>query len=55
MLKAAVEVHIFFLVTIALVIKCLNGENAADEVLSKNVYDIILIGSWIVGVLLGFV
>jgi hypothetical protein len=41
MLKAAVEVHIFFLVSIALVIKCLHAENAADELLPEAFYDVV--------------
>jgi hypothetical protein len=53
--KAAVEVHIFLLVSVALVLKCLHAEHAADERVPEEFYDVILIGSWLVGVLLGFV
>jgi hypothetical protein len=37
------------------VLKCLHGDNAADELLPAGFYDVLLIGSWVVGVLLGFV
>jgi hypothetical protein len=54
--KAAVEVHIFLLVSVALVLKCLRyGEGAADEVLPIGFYDTILIGSFILGIPVGFV
>ena len=54
--KAAVEVHIFLLVSVALVLKCLRyGEGAADEVLPIGFYDTVLIGSFIVGIPAGFV
>ena len=53
--KAAVEVHIFLLVSVALVLKCLRyGEGAADEVLPIGFYDTVLIGSFIVGIPTGF-
>jgi hypothetical protein len=53
--KAAVEVHIFLLVSVALVLKCLRyGEGAADEVLSIGFCDTVLIGSFIVGIPVGF-
>jgi hypothetical protein len=53
--KAAVEVHIFLLVSVALVLKCLRyGEGAAGEVLSIGFYDTVLIGSFIVGIPAGF-
>jgi hypothetical protein len=53
--KAAVEVHIFLLVSVALVLKCLQyGEGAADEVLPIGFYDMVLIGSFIVGIPAGF-
>ena len=53
--KAAVEVHIFLLVSVALVLKCLRyGEGAADEVLPIGFYDTVLIGSFIVGIPAGF-
>ena len=53
--KAAVEVHIFLLVSVALVLKCLRyGEGAADEVLPIGFYDAVLIGSFIVGIAAGF-
>ena len=53
--KAAVEVHIFLLVSVALVLKCLRyGEGAADEVLPIGFYDTVLIGSFVVGILAGF-
>jgi hypothetical protein len=55
LLKAAVEVHIFLLVSVALVLKCLRyGEGAADEVLPVGFYDTVLIGSFVVGVPVGF-
>jgi hypothetical protein len=50
-----VEVHIFLLVSVALVLKCLRyGEGAADEVLPIGFYDTVLIGSFIVGIPVGF-
>ena len=53
--KAAVEVHIFLLVSVALVLKCLRyGEGAADEVLPIGFYDTVLIGSFLVGIPAGF-
>ena len=53
--KAAVEVHIFLLVSVALVLKCLRyGEGAADEVLPIGFYDTVLIGSFVVGIPAGF-
>jgi len=53
--KAAVEVHIFLLVSVALVLKCLRyGDGAADEVLPIGFYDTVLIGSFIVGIPAGF-
>jgi hypothetical protein len=53
--KAAVEVHIFLLVSVALVLKCLRyGEGAADEILPVAFYDIVLIGSFVVGIPVGF-
>jgi hypothetical protein len=52
--KAAVEVHIFLLVSVALVLKCLRyGEGAADEVLPIGFYDTVLIGSFVVGIPVG--
>ena len=54
--KAAVEIHIFLLVSVALVLKCLRyGEGAADEVLPIGFYDTVLIGSFIIGIPAGFV
>jgi hypothetical protein len=54
--KAAVEVHIFLLVSVALVLKCLRyGAGAADEeVLPVGFYDAVLIGSFVVGIPAGF-
>jgi hypothetical protein len=53
--KAAVEVHIFLLVSVALVLKCLRyGEGVADEVLPIGFYDTVLIGSFIIGIPAGF-
>jgi hypothetical protein len=53
--KAAVEVHIFLLVSVALVLKCLRyGEGAADEVLPIGFYDVVLIGSFVLGIPVGF-
>jgi hypothetical protein len=55
--KATVEVHIFLLVSIALVLKCFKAglDVEADEVLSIGFYDVLLIGSFVVGILMGFV
>ena len=54
--KAAVEVHIFLLVSIALVLKCLHGKDAADEeVLPVIFYDVVLVCSFVIGIPLGFV
>jgi hypothetical protein len=43
-------------VSIALVLKCLHGEDVAvEEVLPIGFYDIVLVGSFVVGILVGFV
>ena len=54
LLKAAVEIHIFLLVAVALVLKGLRAE-AGGEVVSEAVYDFVLIASFMVGVPLAFV
>jgi hypothetical protein len=41
--------------SIALVLKCLNGNNGAEELWPESFYDVVLIGSWVVGVLAGFI
>eukprot|EP01051_Picozoa_sp_SAG22_P007109 SAG22_NODE_489_length_9845_cov_5.954550_9_plen_401_part_00 len=48
-LKSAVEVHIFFLVSIALVLKGLRSE-AGGEVIPEGAYDILLILSFVIGI-----
>jgi hypothetical protein len=54
--KAAVEVHIFLLVSIALVLKCLRAEGvAAEEVLPTMFYDFVLVVSFLVSIPAGFV
>jgi hypothetical protein len=54
-LKAAVEVHIFLLVSVALVLKCLHGEDVAvEEVLPVVFYDVVLIASFVIGIPVGF-
>ena len=57
MFKCLVEVHIFLVVTIAPVLKDLeNLEGAADEeTWGKEVYDALLVGSFVGAVLVGFV
>jgi hypothetical protein len=53
--KAAVEIHIFLLVSVALVLKCLRyGEGVAEEVLPVGFYDTVLVGSFIIGIPVGF-
>ena len=54
LLKAAVEVHIFLLVSIALVLKALRIE-AGGEVVPESVYDVVLVSSFIAAVPVGFV
>ena len=55
-MKAAVEIHIFLLVSVALVLKCLRGTDvAAEELLPVEIYDGVLITSFVVGILLGFI
>eukprot|EP01051_Picozoa_sp_SAG22_P026882 SAG22_NODE_8718_length_635_cov_0.904851_1_plen_160_part_01 len=48
-LKAAVEVHIFLLVSIALVLKGLRSE-AGGEVIPEGAYDVLLILSFVIGI-----
>eukprot|EP01051_Picozoa_sp_SAG22_P001955 SAG22_NODE_82_length_21749_cov_10.719769_12_plen_401_part_00 len=52
-LKAAVEIHIFLLVSIALVLKSLRGE-AEGEVVPELFYDIMLVASFLCGIPLAF-
>ena len=55
MFKCMVEVHIFLVVTIALVLKDLDLEGAAEETWGKGFYDALLVGSFIVAIPIGFV
>ena len=55
MFKCLVEVHIFLVVTIAPVLKDLGLERAEEETLNKEFYDVILVGSFILAILVGFV
>ena len=49
------EIHIFLLVSVALVLKCLRGEEGADEVFPVFFYDVLLIASFVAGIPVGFV
>eukprot|EP01051_Picozoa_sp_SAG22_P005397 SAG22_NODE_319_length_12493_cov_33.326475_3_plen_404_part_00 len=55
LLKAAVEIHIFLLMSIALVIKCLQTEDAADEMVTIEYYDAVLVSSFVVCIPVGFI
>ena len=51
-----VEVHIFLVVTIAPVLKDLNNlEGVEEETLGRGFYDILLVGSFVGAILVGFV
>jgi len=54
--KVLVEVHIFLVVTVSLVLKFLNsGVGSDQEALTVAFYDWVLVGSFVVGVPIGFV
>ena len=49
------EIHIFLLVSVALVLKCLHGEDVvAEEEISASFYDVILVGSFVISIPVGF-
>ena len=56
MFKCLVEAHIFLVVTIAPVLKDLrNLQGAEEETLGKEFYDLLLVGSFVAAILVGFV
>ena len=54
-LKVAVEVQLFLTVTIALVLKCLDGQSSATAELAVAVYDTVLVVSFIICIPVCFV
>ena len=53
--KAVVEVHIFLVVTIAPALKQLRANDAQMEIVSAQAYDAVLVVSFVVSIVVGFV